>query len=92
MDLTVKPPKEMKHYKQKQPPYEHMEGWLASRAILSIPSGGGKQIVMLNLALKFTFLFLNLAKIKIVLPKSACGEGGIGLGIIPKKTVFSVLP
>ena len=51
--LQVKPPKGMKTYKTKQPPYPHMEGWLASRAILSIPSGGGKQIIMLNLALKF---------------------------------------
>ena len=53
MDFNVSPPKGLKQYKQKQPPYPHMEGWLATRAILSIPSGGGKQIVMLNLALKF---------------------------------------
>ena len=53
MDLQVVPPKGMKTYKTKQPPYPHMEGWLASRALLSIPSGGGKQIILLNLALKF---------------------------------------
>jgi hypothetical protein len=53
MDLQVSVPKGMKKYKTKQPPYPHMDGWLASRALLSIPSGGGKQICMLNLALKF---------------------------------------
>ena len=52
-DLQVRPPKGMKTYKTKQPPYPHMDGWLASRALLSIPSGGGKQIILLNLALKF---------------------------------------
>ena len=36
------------------------------------------------MALKFTFLFLELANIKNFIPKSAYG----GLGIIPKKTVF----
>ena len=36
----------------------------------------------------FTFLFLNLAKIPIFIPKSALGRGSAGLGIIPKKTVF----
>ena len=53
MDLTVKPPKGFKKYKTKQPPYPHMEGWLASRCLLTNPSGGGKGIAMLNLALKF---------------------------------------
>ena len=44
----------------------------------------------LFLALKFTFLFLNLAKIQIFIPKSAYGGGGgsAGLGIIPKKKQF----
>jgi len=53
MDLSVKPPKSLKTYKSKQPPYKHMEGWLACRGILTLPSGGGKGIIMLNLALKF---------------------------------------
>jgi hypothetical protein len=53
MDLSVKPPKGMKKFKTKQPPYKHMEGWLPCRSLLTMPSGGGKQIVMLNLALKF---------------------------------------
>ena len=43
--------------------------------------------LFLNLALKFTFLFLNLAKIQIFIPKSAYG-GGTSLGIIPKKKQF----
>jgi hypothetical protein len=53
MDLSVKPPKGLKQYKQKQPPYPHMENWLPARCLLTLPSGGGKQIIMLNLALKF---------------------------------------
>ena len=53
MDLTVKPPKHLKKYKTKQPPYAHMEGWLPCRCLLTNPSGGGKGIIMLNLALKF---------------------------------------
>ena len=53
MDLSVKPPKHLKKYKTKQPPYPHMEGWLSARCLLTNPSGGGKGIVMLNLALKF---------------------------------------
>ena len=42
------------------------------------------------MAMKFTSLFLNLAKIHIFIPKSAYGgEGGsAGLGIIPKKNSF----
>ena len=41
------------------------------------------------LTIKFTFLFLNLCKIQIFIPKSTEGEGGsAGLGIIPKKSVF----
>ena len=40
--------------------------------------------------MKFTFLFLNLGKIQIFIPKSACGGGeSAGLGIIPKKQFFS---
>ena len=43
----------------------------------------------LFLALKFTFLFLNLAKIQIFIPKSAYGgRGSAGSGIIPKKNSF----
>ena len=44
----------------------------------------------LFLAIKFTFLFLNLAKIQIFIPKSAYGGGGgsTGLGIIPRKKHF----
>ena len=40
--------------------------------------------------MKFTFLFLNLAKIQIFIPKCAYWEGGgsTGLEIIPKKTGF----
>ena len=53
MDLSVKPPKQLKKYKTKQPPYAHMEGWLPCRCLLTNPSGGGKGIIMLNLALKF---------------------------------------
>ena len=53
MDLSVKPPKGMKKFKTKQPPYPHMEGWLSARALLTMPSGNGKGICMLNLALKF---------------------------------------
>ena len=30
-----------------------MEGWLPCRCLLTNPSGGGKGIIMLNLALKF---------------------------------------
>ena len=41
------------------------------------------------MALKFTFLFLNLAKIQIFIPKSAYGGGFAGLGIIPKKKNFT---
>ena len=40
------------------------------------------------LAMKFTFLFLNLAKIHIFIPKSAYGGRSTGLGIIPKKKQF----
>jgi hypothetical protein len=53
MDLAVSVPKGMKKYATKQPPYPHMDGWLASRCLLTAPSGYGKQVVMLNLALKF---------------------------------------
>jgi len=53
MDLTVSPPKGLKKFKTKQPPYPHMQGWLPCRALLTNPSGGGKGICMLNLALKF---------------------------------------
>ena len=48
----------------------------------------------LFLAIKFTFLFLNLVKIHIFIPKSAYGGGGWGgggstsLGNIPKKNIF----
>ena len=52
MDLSVKPPKQLKTYKTKQPPYAHMEGWTPCRCLLTNPSGGGKGIIMLNLALK----------------------------------------
>ena len=48
----------------------------------------------LFLAKRFTFLFLNLAKIHIFIPKSAYGGGGGGsanLGVIPKKQFFLVL-
>ena len=44
------------------------------------------------MAMKFTFLFLNLGKIQIFVPKSAEGGGSAGLGIIPKKQFFLVLP
>ena len=41
------------------------------------------------MVMKVTFLFLNLAKIHIFIPKSAYGGGGsAGLGIIPKKDSF----
>ena len=42
------------------------------------------------MAMKFTFLFLNLAKIHIFIPKCTEGEGGgsTGLGNIAKKTCF----
>ena len=44
----------------------------------------------LFLAIKFTFLFLNLAKIHIFIPKcTKGGDGGSsGLGNIPKKKQF----
>ena len=42
------------------------------------------------LGLKFTFLFLNLAKIHFFIPKSAYGGVTPGLGYIPKKTFFSL--
>ena len=42
----------------------------------------------LFLALKFTFLFLNLAKIHFFIPKSAYGGVTPGLGYIPKKHFF----
>ena len=44
----------------------------------------------LFLAMKFTFLFLNLAKIHIFIPKcTEAGWGGsTGLGNIPKKKYF----
>ena len=55
--------------------------------------GTGPTLVLwwpLFLAMKFTFLFLNLAKIHIFIPK--CTEGGwggsTGLGNIPKNTIF----
>ena len=51
-DLQVKPPKNLRTFKFKQPVYPHMEGWLPCRALLTNPSGGGKGITMLNLALK----------------------------------------
>ena len=39
--------------------------------------------------MEFTFLFLNLDKIQIFIPKSTKGEvGSADLGIIPKKTFF----
>ena len=42
------------------------------------------------MAINFTFLFLNLAKIQIFIPKSAYGgAGSTGLGIIPKKHFFT---
>ena len=37
--------------------------------------------------MKFTFLFLNLGKIQIFIPKSTEEGGSAGLGIVPKKTV-----
>ena len=41
------------------------------------------------MAIKFTFLSLNLAKIQIFIPKRSYGGGGsTGLGIIPKKKSF----
>ena len=44
----------------------------------------------LFLALKFTFFFLNLAKIQISIPKSVFGWGeSAGLGIVPKKHFFT---
>ena len=42
----------------------------------------------LFLAMKFTFLFLNLAKIHIFIPKCTEGGGSTGLGTIPKKQYF----
>ena len=44
------------------------------------------------MAMKSTFLFLNLAKIHIFIPKCTEGEGGgsSGLGNIPKKTILQV--
>ena len=42
------------------------------------------------LAIKFTILFLNLAKIQIFIPKSAY-EGSSGLRIITKKTDYFLL-
>ena len=43
--------------------------------------------------MKFTILFLNLAKIHNFIPKSTEGGGdSTGLGNIPKKTFFGVLP
>ena len=46
----------------------------------------------LFLVLKFTFLFLNLAKIQIFIPKSAYGGGGTaGSGIIPKNKFFLLI-
>ena len=48
----------------------------------------------LFLAIKFIFLFLNLAKIQILFLKVPMGGGewSTGLGIIPKKNVFLLLP
>ena len=45
----------------------------------------------LFLALKFTFLFLNVAKIQILFLKVPMGGGSAGLGIIPKKKQFFLL-
>ena len=42
----------------------------------------------LFLAMKFTFLFLNLAKIHIFIPNSTRG-GSTGLGNIPKNTNYN---
>ena len=43
-------------------------------------------LVAIVLAMKFTFLFLNLAEIHISIPKFNEGGGGsTGLGNIPKK-------
>ena len=42
----------------------------------------------LFLALKFTFLFITLAKIHIFIPKCIKEGGSTGLGNIPKKTFF----
>ena len=44
------------------------------------------------MAMKFTFLFLNLGKIQILylkVPEGGGGLGSAGLGIIPKKQFFS---
>ena len=46
----------------------------------------------LFLAIKFTFLFLDLAKIQFFLFLKVPMGGSTGLGIIPKKTVFYCFP
>ena len=53
MDLSIRPPKDIKHLSPTQAPYEHMNGWLSCRGIMNIPTTGGKEIIMLNLALNF---------------------------------------
>ena len=61
--------------------------WTAKKGGFGIPKLFVKFWWPLFLAMKFTFLFLNLAKIHIFIPK--CIEGGwggsTGLGNIPKK-------
>ena len=46
----------------------------------------------LFLALKFTFLFITLAKIHIFIPKCIKEGGSTGLVNIPKKTFFTASP
>ena len=50
-----------------------------------------KQILAAIVSGQFTVLFLNLAKFHIFIPKRAYG-GSAGLGIIPKKNIFLLLP
>ena len=44
------------------------------------------------MAMKFTFLFLNLVKIHMFIPKCTEEGGSTGLGNIPTKTIFLLLP
>ena len=64
MDLTVKPPKQLKKYKTKQPPYAHMEGWLPCRCLLTNPSEGGKGIIVLDLGVVVGFTFFALQRMR----------------------------
>ena len=57
-------------------------------SIFAIPKLYVKFWWPLFLAINLAFLFLDLAKIQISIPKSAYGGGSTGFGIISKKNSF----